>query len=145
MSRERRKIRASPPPFAAPWLFTLTRYNFGLVPGTVVAVGSITFSAKRLLAGTMGFFYFLCLVMGGWSFYQSYVMGNKGFDPFPYAFLFFVLGGIMQSLFVPTMLTAEALRGMAGARNVTLAGPDHARASSTPAPSPETRSARRPL
>lgn len=46
---------------------------------------------------------------------------------------------------VPTVLTAEALRGMAGARNVTLADPDHALASSTPAPSPETRSARRPL
>ena len=59
------------------------------------------------LAGTMGFFYFLCVVMMGWSFWQSYVLGNKGFDPFPYAFLFFVLGGIMQSLFVPTMLTAS--------------------------------------
>ncbi len=59
------------------------------------------------LAGTMGFFYFLCLLMGSWSFWQSSVLGNKGFDPFPYAFLFFVLGGIMQSLFVPTMLTAS--------------------------------------
>lgn len=59
------------------------------------------------VAGTMGFFYFLCLVMGGWSFWQSSVLGNKGFDPFPYAFLFFILGGIMQSLFVPTMLTAS--------------------------------------
>jgi uncharacterized membrane protein len=59
------------------------------------------------LAGTMGFFYFLCLVIGGWSFWQSSVLGNRGFDPFPYAFLFFALGGIMQSLFVPTMLTAS--------------------------------------
>jgi len=59
------------------------------------------------LAGTMGFFYFLCLLMGSWAFWQSHVLGNKGFDPFPYAFLFFVLGGIMQSLFVPTMLTAS--------------------------------------
>ena len=59
------------------------------------------------VAGTMGFFYFLCLVMATWSTYQSYVLGNKGFDPFPYSFLFFVLGGIMQSLFVPTMLTAS--------------------------------------
>lgn len=59
------------------------------------------------LAGTMVFFYFLCLVLAGWSFWQSVIGHDNGFDPFPYAFLFFVLGGIMQSLFVPTMLTAS--------------------------------------
>ena len=59
------------------------------------------------LAGTMMFFYFLCLVLAGWSFWQSAIEHDKGFDPFPYAFLFFILGGIMQSLFVPTMLTAS--------------------------------------
>jgi len=59
------------------------------------------------LAGTMFFFHTLWLVIGGWAIWQSAVQHNKGFDPFPYAFLFFVLGGIMQSLFVPTMLTAS--------------------------------------
>lgn len=59
------------------------------------------------LAGTMIFFYLLCLLLAGWAFWQSYILGNHGFDPFPYAFLFFLLGGIMQSLFVPTMLTAS--------------------------------------
>lgn len=59
------------------------------------------------LAGTMAFFYLLCVVMAAWAFWQSAVAHNKGFDPFPYAFLFFILGGIMQSLFVPTMLTAS--------------------------------------
>jgi uncharacterized membrane protein len=59
------------------------------------------------LAGTMGFFYFLCLVMGSWSYWQVGLLGNKGFDPYPFQFLFFILGGIMQSLFVPTMLTAS--------------------------------------
>ncbi len=59
------------------------------------------------LAGTMGFFYFLCLVMAAWSLWQSAFASNTSFDPFPYAFLFFILGGIMQSLFVPTMLTAS--------------------------------------
>jgi uncharacterized membrane protein len=59
------------------------------------------------LAGTMIFFYALCLVLGSWTLWQSLFAGNNGFDPFPYAFLFFVLGGIMQSLFVPTMLTAS--------------------------------------
>ena len=59
------------------------------------------------LAGTMIFFYFLCLILAGWSFWQTVLQHDSGFDPFPYAFLFFVLGGIMQSLFVPTMLTAS--------------------------------------
>ena len=59
------------------------------------------------LAGTMIFFYLLCLLLAGWSFWQSAIEHDKGFDPFPYAFLFFILGGIMQSLFVPTMLTAS--------------------------------------
>jgi uncharacterized membrane protein len=58
------------------------------------------------LAGTMAFFYFLCVLMAGWSFWQGYISHDKGFDPFPFSFLFFILGGIMQSLFVPTMLTA---------------------------------------
>lgn len=59
------------------------------------------------LAGTMIFFYLLCLMLAAWTFWQSGLDRNKGFDPFPYAFLFFVLGGIMQSLFVPTMLVAS--------------------------------------
>ncbi|KAA0238876.1 MAG: DUF1003 domain-containing protein [Chloroflexi bacterium CFX7] len=59
------------------------------------------------LAGTMAFFYLLCLVMGAWVAWQSWIGDNTGFDPFPFAFLFFILGGIMQSLFVPTMLTAS--------------------------------------
>ena len=59
------------------------------------------------LAGTMGFFYFLSVVMLGWAFWQSAIAHDKGFDPYPYSFLFFLLGGIMQSLFVPTMLTAS--------------------------------------
>lgn len=59
------------------------------------------------IAGTMAFFYVLCLVLAGWTLWQSAVERNKGFDPFPYAFLFFALGGIMQSLFVPTMLVAS--------------------------------------
>jgi uncharacterized membrane protein len=59
------------------------------------------------IAGTMIFFYALCLLLAGWSFWQSLIQHDKGFDPFPYSFLFFVLGGIMQSLFVPTMLTAS--------------------------------------
>ena len=59
------------------------------------------------LAGTMAFFYLLCVVLVCWAFWQSVIKHDSGFDPFPYAFLFFILGGIMQSLFVPTMLTAS--------------------------------------
>lgn len=59
------------------------------------------------LAGTMVFFYALALLMAGWAFWQSGAKHDTGFDAYPYAFLFFILGGIMQSLFVPTMLTAS--------------------------------------
>lgn len=59
------------------------------------------------LAGTMVFFYVLCVLMGAWAFWQSAIVGDTGFDPYPYSFLFFILGGVMQSLFVPTMLTAS--------------------------------------
>jgi uncharacterized membrane protein len=59
------------------------------------------------LAGTMGFFYFLAVLMACWSFWQVAVLHDRGFDPYPFSFLFFILGGIMQSLFVPTMLTAS--------------------------------------
>ena len=59
------------------------------------------------LAGTMGFFYFLAVLMAGWAFWQIGILHDRGFDPYPFSFLFFILGGIMQSLFVPTMLTAS--------------------------------------
>ncbi len=59
------------------------------------------------IAGTMAFFHFLWVTIAVWAAWQSGLLGNGGFDPFPYAFLFFMLGGLMQSLFVPTMLTAS--------------------------------------
>ena len=59
------------------------------------------------IAGTMAFYHLLWASIGIWAAWQSGLAKNNGFDPFPYAFLFFVLGGIMQSLFVPTMLTAS--------------------------------------
>lgn len=59
------------------------------------------------VVGTMLFFHALWITIAAWALWQSALLGNKGFDPFPYAFLFFALGGIMQSLFVPTMLTAS--------------------------------------
>lgn len=59
------------------------------------------------LAGTMAFFYFLSALMVAWAFWQAGLAHNRGFDPYPFSFLFFLLGGIMQSLFVPTMLTAS--------------------------------------
>ena len=59
------------------------------------------------MAGTMAFFYLLCFILGGWAVWQAGILHDRGFDPYPFSFLFFVLGGIMQSLFVPTMLTAS--------------------------------------
>jgi uncharacterized membrane protein len=40
------------------------------------------------LAGTMAFFYFLCILMAGWAFWQSGIEHNHGFDP--YSFLSFL-------------------------------------------------------
>lgn len=59
------------------------------------------------MAGTMAFFYFLTILMAAWAFWQAGILHDRGFDPYPFSFLFFMLGGIMQSLFVPTMLTAS--------------------------------------
>jgi len=59
------------------------------------------------MAGTMIFFYFLTILMVSWAYWQVELDHNHGFDPYPFSFLFFILGGIMQSLFVPTMLTAQ--------------------------------------
>ncbi|GIW13686.1 MAG: hypothetical protein KatS3mg062_1125 [Tepidiforma sp.] len=59
------------------------------------------------IAGTMAFFHLLWALIAGWALWQSAILHNRGFDPYPYSFLFFILGGIMQSLFVPTMLTAS--------------------------------------
>ena len=35
------------------------------------------------LAGTMLFFYFLCVLIGAWSFWQGIFEHDKGFDPVP--------------------------------------------------------------
>ncbi len=45
------------------------------------------------LVGTMAFFYFLCLVLGAWTIWQSAIEHGNGFDPFPYAFLFLSWAG----------------------------------------------------
>ena len=58
-------------------------------------------------AGTMAFFWLLCLVLLAWPVYQN-SLGGRAWDPYPYQFLFFVLGGIMQSLFVPTVMVSQA-------------------------------------
>ena len=81
------RMRTEKPPFA--------RFN-GWLADHIVGI-----------AGTMIFFYILCLLLGVWATWQSVIQHDSGFDPFPYAFLFFVLGGIMQSLFVPTMLVTS--------------------------------------
>ena len=59
------------------------------------------------LAGTMVFFYVLSILLFVWPLYETYIAGTGAFDPYPYAFLFFILGGIMQSLFVPTVMVSQ--------------------------------------
>jgi uncharacterized membrane protein len=73
-------------------------------------------------AGTMAFFYILTLMLILWPAYQSVIGGNSSFDPYPYSFLFFILGGIMQSLFVPTVMVSQ---NRAAQRDAVKAEADH--------------------
>lgn len=58
--------------------------------------------------GTMWFCYFLSLLMMGWSGFNI-LLGKRAFDPYPFSFLFFCLGGIMQSLLMPLLMVSQNL------------------------------------
>src|SRR5579863_9359228 len=56
--------------------------------------------------GTMWFCYGLAVLMIVWALLQ-WLLGNTAPDRFPYPFLFFCLGGIMQSLLMPLIMVAQ--------------------------------------
>lgn len=63
--------------------------------------------------GTMQFCYILAGLMFCWSVVQMFLLplGNlPRFDPYPFPFLFFCLGGIMQSLLMPLLMVANNLQ-----------------------------------
>lgn len=58
--------------------------------------------------GTMWFCYALALIMTLWGG-MNVALGKNAVDPFPFSFLFFCLGGIMQSLLMPLIMVAQNL------------------------------------
>lgn len=56
--------------------------------------------------GTMWFCYGLAALMFVWGAINV-LLGKHAFDPYPYSFLFFCLGGIMQSLLMPLIMVAQ--------------------------------------
>lgn len=62
------------------------------------------------IVGTMWFCYGLALVMFFWALLQQTILPAlhiNAFDPFPFSFLFFCLGGIMQSLLMPMIMVEQ--------------------------------------
>lgn len=58
--------------------------------------------------GTMRFCYVLACLMLLWACLQV-LLGQRAFDAFPFPFLFFCLGGVMQSLLLPLIMVAQNL------------------------------------
>jgi uncharacterized membrane protein len=62
------------------------------------------------IVGTMWFCYGLALLMFSWYALQERIfpaLHIPAFDPYPFAFLFFCLGGIMQSLLMPLIMVSQ--------------------------------------
>jgi uncharacterized membrane protein len=57
--------------------------------------------------GTMWALYFMAIFMLIWCLWQ-FVMGQKAFDPYPYAFLLF-LGNIVQLLLMPLIMVGQSI------------------------------------
>jgi uncharacterized membrane protein len=57
--------------------------------------------------GTMWALYFMALFMAGWCLWQ-FIMHDKAFDPYPYAFLLF-LGNIVQLLLMPLIMVGQSI------------------------------------
>lgn len=60
--------------------------------------------------GTMVFCYCLATLMLWWTIVMEAILPAlhvRAPDPFPFSFLFFILGGIMQSLLMPLIMVAQ--------------------------------------
>lgn len=58
--------------------------------------------------GTMYAVYFFALFMAGWMMWQAR-LGERAFDPYPFAFLLF-LGNIVQLLLMPLIMVGQNLQ-----------------------------------
>lgn len=59
--------------------------------------------------GTMWCCYLLAVLMVSWALAQWF-LGEQAPDRYPYPFLFFCLGGVMQSLLLPLIMVAQNLQ-----------------------------------
>jgi uncharacterized membrane protein len=61
--------------------------------------------------GNMWFFYFLALFMAGWMLLSR--LGVIAFDPFPYALMLLIVGGIFQALAMVAIMVGQNVQAAA--------------------------------
>src|ERR1700730_8446711 len=58
--------------------------------------------------GNMWFFYFLIVFIGGWMLLSK--VGPLGFDPYPYALMLLIVGGIFQALAMGAIRVGQTVK-----------------------------------
>jgi uncharacterized membrane protein len=61
--------------------------------------------------GNMWFFYFLFLFMGGWMLLSK--LGVLAFDPYPFALMLLIVGGIFQALAMVAIMVGQNVQSAA--------------------------------
>jgi uncharacterized membrane protein len=61
--------------------------------------------------GNMWFFYFLAVFMGGWMLLSR--LGVISFDPFPFALMLLIVGGIFQALAMVAIMVGQNVQSAA--------------------------------
>jgi len=61
--------------------------------------------------GNMWFFYFLIVFMGGWMLLSK--LGTLGFDPYPFALMLLIVGGIFQALAMVAIMVGQNVQAAA--------------------------------
>ena len=61
--------------------------------------------------GNMWFFYFLIVFMGGWMLLSK--LGLLSFDPYPFALMLLIVGGIFQALAMVAIMVGQNVQSAA--------------------------------
>ena len=61
--------------------------------------------------GNMWFFYFLIVFIGGWILLSK--LGPLGFDPYPFALMLLIVGGIFQALAMVAIMVGQNVQAAA--------------------------------
>ena len=61
--------------------------------------------------GNMWFFYFLAVFMGGWMLLSK--LGLLAFDPYPFALMLLIVGGIFQALAMVAIMVGQNVQAAA--------------------------------